>query len=287
VRRCVRCEAGFDGSRWTCPSCGFTPAQADGFLGFCTPQGNDGFDPGAYVALAALEHGSFWFESRNALIAWAAKRYFPRARTLLEVGCGTGFVLEGLRRVLPQLRLTGADLHADGLRYARGRLPDVELLQFDARHIPFDGEFDVIGAFDAIEHIDDDARVLSEARRAVKPGGGILITVPQHRWLWSAADDYGEHKRRYSRSELTSRVTAAGFEICRVTSFVTFLLPALAAVRLGERLRSRPFEPTGELAASHRAPAALRRIMAVERALVARGVDLRAGGSLLLVGRAS
>jgi ubiquinone/menaquinone biosynthesis C-methylase UbiE len=283
MRRCIRCEAGFDGPRWTCPTCGFVPKINGSFTSFCTAQAGDGFDPDAFASLAELEEGSFWFGSRNLLIAWAMGRYFPDAHTLLEIGCGTGFVLDGLRRALPQLCLTGADLHADGLRYASERLPDVEFLQFDARQMPYDAEFDVIGAFDALEHVEDDTRVLREMRRAVRPGGGVLIAVPQHRRLWSVADEHGEHKRRYSRSELLSKVSATGLSIRRVTSFVTFLLPPIAVVRLSERYRSRPFDPSAELASTHRASAVLGRIMTMERALLTRGVDLPVGLSLLLV----
>lgn len=283
MRHCISCAANFDPPQWACPTCGFTPQAIDGFTSFCAAQAGDGFDPEAYAGLAALEEDSFWFESRKLLIEWAIGRYFASAHSLLEIGCGTGFVLSGLRLAFPHLRLTGAELHADGLLHARERLPEVELLQFDARQIPFEKEFDVIGAFDVLEHIDDDAGVLLEMHRALKPGGGILIAVPQHQWLWSAADDYGEHKRRYSRAELSAKVSAAGFSIRRVSSFVTFLLPAIAAVRLSARLKHRPFDHVGELTATHRAPALLRGVMSMERALLTHGLDLPVGVSLLLV----
>jgi SAM-dependent methyltransferase len=283
MQRCLKCETTFTSSQWICPSCGFAPQAAGGLRSFCVAHGKDGFDPQAFAFLAELERGSFWFESRNLLIAWAVKRCFPSARSLLEIGCGTGFVLAGLGRACPQLRLTGAELHSEGLHYAQRRLPGVDLLQFDARQIPFAGEFDLIGAFDVLEHIDDDVHILAEMHRAIKPRGGALITVPQHRWLWSAADDYAEHKRRYSRSALLAKLSATGFGVRRMTSFVSFLLPAIAAVRLGERFRSRPFDPVGDLTASHRAPVTLRHIMATERALIARGFDFPVGVSLLIV----
>ncbi len=140
--------------------------------------GSDGFDPEGFDALAALEHASFWFRSRNRLIVWTVRHYFPDAQRLLEIGCGTGFVLEGLRRAFPNLSLVGAELHAGGLRHAAKRVPGVELMQFDARNIPFGGEFDVVGAFDVLEHIDADEEVLAEMHTAVRPAGGIVLTVP-------------------------------------------------------------------------------------------------------------
>ncbi len=76
------------------------------------------------------------------------------------------------------------------------------MLQFDACAIPYKAEFDVIGAFDVIEHIEEDTAALTQMYQALKPGGGLLITVPQHRFLWSAVDEMSYHKRRYHRNEL-------------------------------------------------------------------------------------
>jgi SAM-dependent methyltransferase len=282
MRRCLNCERRFDGPSWSCPSCGFAPPVIDTIPRFAAPTANDGFHSDAFDTLAELEHGSFWFRARNRLLNWAMESYFPAAGTLLEIGCGTGFVLEGFRQAFPKLRIAGGELHDEGLVHASRRLPGVSLMQMDARHIPFDGEFDVVGAFDVLEHIDEDTRALSEIFVAVKRGGGILITVPQHPWLWGAADDYGEHKRRYLRAELVGKVTAAGFRVRRVTSFVSFLLPAMAAVRVDGKLRPRRPDPFRELRPTH-ATSMLERILDFERRSIEHGADLPFGGSLLLV----
>ena len=101
----------------------------------------------------------------------------------------------------------------EGIDFANARVPDADLFQMDARQIPFREEFDVIGAFDVFEHIDQDQTVLEQMHAAVKPGGGIIVTVPQHRWLWSMVDEYSFHRRRYRRMELLQKVKAAGFEV--------------------------------------------------------------------------
>lgn len=257
-----------------------------GVTSFAQPRGSDGFDPAAFEHLAALEESSFWFRSRNRLICWALQRYFPRARSVLEIGCGTGYVLSGVRQALPQARLVGSELHAEGLEYAQRRLPEVELLQFDARRIPFDGEFDVVGAFDVLEHIEEDEAVLAEIHRALRGAGGMLLTVPQHPWLWSAADEYAEHKRRYRRSELIRKVTAAGFAVRRITSFVTIPLPAMAAARVRDRRAGASYDPTREHQAAARATGLLERVLGFERSLIERGANLPVGGSLLMVASA-
>lgn len=281
MKRCLACDSRFEADAWTCPSCGHGPASRDGFLAFA-PESADGTGEDAeyeYHALAAGEDAHFWFRGRTALLVWAVRRYFPGADSMLEIGCGAGGVGRAIRSTFPRMRLTATELLVRGLEFARRRLPDAQLLQMDAHRIPFDGEFDVIGAFDVIEHIDDDRGVLRAMHDAVKPGGGILITVPQHPSLWSPLDDFSRHRRRYTRRELRSKLESAGFRIRRMTSFVSILLPLLLASRRWDR----PFDPGREL----RIPAALNRMLmaisTLERLFIAAGISFPAGGSLLAV----
>ena len=286
MRRCLVCAAEFaDG--WRCPSCHAEPPVVDGFRSFAgEPQSDDeGFDRHSFELLARLEPESFWFRSRNRLIVHALERYFPEARSFHELGCGSGFVLHGIRTARPQLELSGSELFRSGLEVAGRRLSGIPLLQIDGRALPFTDEFDVIGAFDVLEHIEEDERVLGELHRAVRPGGGVLITVPQHPGLWSAADDYGRHVRRYTRSELVEKLRRAGFAPVRVTSFVSLLLPLLALSRVRKRSSDDPFDPEGEYRATARIDRLLEGVLALERAAIQRGVDFPAGGSLLAVAR--
>jgi trans-aconitate methyltransferase len=226
-----------------------------------------------------LEANSFWFRSRSRLIEWALSRYLPQVRNLLEVGCGNGFVLAGLHARRPDLRIGGTDLYAEGLRTARTRLPNVPLVQADACRLPTARQYDAVGIFDVLEHIDDDRRVLGELFRVVRPGGGLLVTVPQHRMLWSPMDVLACHRRRYARRELIDKVAGAGFRITRVSSFVSLLLPAMFA----SRYRRRSAEVPDELTLPHLLDRACERVMDIERALIRVGVSWPAGGSLLLV----
>jgi SAM-dependent methyltransferase len=247
---------------------------------------SDGFDPAYFARLAELEPRSFWYRSRNRLIVSALRRHFPAADSLLEVGCGTGFVLAGLREALPNLRLVGSELFPEGLRFARERLGDeVELVELDARSMPYEREFGIVGAFDVIEHVPADVDVLTGMRRAVVDGGGLLLTVPQHPRLWSRYDAFSHHVRRYTRSELERKVEQAGFDVLHVTSFVTFLLPALVASRLADRLGRGPSDPLAALEPG-RLNGVFERILDAERRLIERGVSLPVGGSLLLAARA-
>ena len=181
------------------------------------------------------------------------------------------------------VRVAGSDLSEAGLRHARERMPHATLVRADARSLPFDDEFDVAGAFDVLEHVAEDREVLASMGRALRPGGGLVVTVPQHRWLWSETDRYSGHERRYTRRELVAKVESAGFEVRLVTSFVSLLLPVMAASRAWQALSRQPFDPDRELAVPGRVDALLERAMRVEVAAIRRGVRLPAGGSLLVV----
>ncbi|HXC17167.1 MAG TPA: class I SAM-dependent methyltransferase, partial [Holophagaceae bacterium] len=199
MRICLACGHTLETPGWHCAACGWEPKQVDGFTAFapdmeaCAPS----YPLGAHEELHQLEDGHFWFEGRNRLILWAIRRYFPDAARLLEIGCGTGFVLRGIRDALPSAEVSGSEIFTSGLSYASHRAGGAALFQMDARRIPFRNHFDLIGAFDVIEHIEDDEAVLSEMLRALRPGGGVLLTVPQHRWLWSPVDVFAGHARRY------------------------------------------------------------------------------------------
>ena len=97
MKLCLHCEERFEALDWRCPSCGWIPEARHGHLSFASnlDAGNDGFSADYFENLAKVEGGSFWFQGRNRLLLWALQRYFPDAVDLLEVGCGTGFVLEG------------------------------------------------------------------------------------------------------------------------------------------------------------------------------------------------
>jgi SAM-dependent methyltransferase len=284
LKRCVRCVAIYDGEDWGCPACGFAPALVDGFLAFAPEiaRSDEGFDPAHFAELARLEAHNFWFRGRNRLIVWALKRYFPQVRRLLEIGCGTGFVAAGLAEAAPTLGIEASEAQIAGLAFAAQRVPRARLYQMDARAVPFAEEFDVVAAFDVIEHIEDDAAVLREMRRAARPGGGILLTVPQHPWLWSDFDARAKHVRRYTARELRDKVVAAGLEILRMTSFVSLLLPLML---LSRRAPRAGVDALAELRIAGWLNAFLGAVLACERSAIRAGLDLPVGGSLLVVAR--
>jgi len=287
LRLCLRCHADFAGGNWRCPHCGFEPPRIGGFPAFAPElaSGASGYDPAHFDELARLEAKNFWFRARNRLLAWALRRYFPGARSFLEIGCGTGFVLAGVATAFPAMKLSGSEAAAAGLAHAAARVPGASLMQMDARRIPFRDEFDVVGAFDVIEHVADDRAVLAGLRAAAAPAGGLLLTVPQHSFLWSEFDARAGHERRYRAAELRGKVMDAGFDVVRMTSFVTLLLPLMLASRLAQRRPRRDYDPLGELRIAPWLNWTLEQALDFERLLIRAGIDFPVGGSLLVVAR--
>jgi SAM-dependent methyltransferase len=177
------------------------------------------------------------------------------------------------------------EAHVAGLRHARERLPSIELVQADARDLPYEMAFDAIGAFDVIEHVCEDEAVLAGICRALKPMGVVILTVPQHKWLWSSADEQAMHKRRYTRRELSTKLVNAGFEVVRCTSFVTMLLPILYVSRLRNRCGAMADrgDDCYELEISRVANTMCSAAMRIDEALISMGLALPIGGSLLAV----
>ena len=241
---------------------------------------NDGFDRTLFETLFKIESSHFWFKSRNELIIQCLKKYFPSARNFCEIGCGTGYVLQGIAAENPHMNVTGSEIYLSALDYAAQRVPNADLIQADICRFPFESEFDVIGSFDVLEHIDNDMLALQNIHKALKANGGLILTVPQHDWLWPSYDDMACHKRRYSRRELLAKVKDAGFKVIRMTSFMTFLLP----VMLASRLKKTP-DPSTLLSVNRAMNAIFYKINRIEQMLINRNINLPFGGSLLCIAK--
>ena len=276
---------------WRCPRCkaGLPERSGIPLLAADLADMETGFDPVTFDRLAQIESHHFWFVARNNLLVGLSNRYFPKARRYLEIGCGNGAVLRAMAKSRSWAVMVGSDLHPAGLIRARERTPGRgEFVQLDARKIPAVKAFDLIGAYDIVEHVADDETVLKAMHRAVSSGGGIIIAVPQHPWLWSRSDEIGHHQRRYRIGELEDKLERNGFEILFSSSYTVVLLPLMALSRLKARANPRHADAdvTREFSVSGKLNHALTALLRAEVRLTLKGIRWPLGGSRVVVARA-
>lgn len=285
MKVCLSCNNSFEKVNWLCPSCNYLPSKENGFLLFAPELSFSahGFEPRYFDQLVSIEEKSFWFRSRNKLLTWVLKNFFPGANNFLEIGCGTGFVLSCIEKAFPNLSLYGSDVFPQGLNYAKTRVKHAALIQMDACKIPFKEEFDVIGAFDLLEHIEKDEIVLQQMYEAVKPKGGIILTVPHHPFLWTKLDEYSRHIRRYTAKDLRDKVKSCGFSIIKTTPFVSILMPLLILSRLKWRKSRVEYGDMTQFNIPFLIDKFFEQILELENFFIKKGMVPPFGSSLLLV----
>ena len=236
-----------------------------------------------YREMAELDQRHWWYRARRQVLADLIRRMAnppPKAR-ILEIGCGTGHNLEMLgqfgkvdalelddeARAIAEKRL--------GRKVMRAPLPELA----DVR----DRSYDLIGALDVIEHIDDDRAALEAIAAKLKRGGKFVMTVPAHQWMWSAHDVVNHHKRRYSKRSLRRLIEGSPLRLDKLGYFNSLLFPLAIGDRLASKLRGKddadvklPSAPFNK---------ALETVFAAERHLVGR-LPLPPGLSLFAVASA-
>jgi SAM-dependent methyltransferase len=155
--------------------------------------------------------------------------YVGSPQRLLDVGSADGPSVGWL--TAPQK--ISLDLDPRGLRPPEGVCGSVLALPFA------DDSFEVVCAFDVVEHCDPEDHAVAELRRVLRPGGRLLLSVPAYQWAWSDHDVANGHVRRYTRPRAVSAVADAGFEVLRATYGFTAVFPAFVAERVVRALRHR------------------------------------------------
>jgi SAM-dependent methyltransferase len=159
--------------------------------------------------------------------------YVGSPQRLLDVGSADGPSVAWLSA--PQK--VSLDLDPRGLRPPSGICGSVLALPFA------DASFEVVSAFDVVEHCDPEKAALEELHRVLQPGGRLLLSVPAYQWAWSDHDVANGHHRRYTRPRAVEAVTASGFEVLRSTYGFSAIFPAFAAERALRAVQHRIGSP--------------------------------------------
>jgi SAM-dependent methyltransferase len=237
-----------------------------------------------YEQMAELDQRHWWYRARRQVLAELIRRKAPPppGARLLEIGCGTGHNLAMLGQFGP---VDGLELDDQARAIAERRLgrtvmsaPLPELAGVPEHY------YDLVGAFDVIEHIDDDEAALESIATRLKPGGKFVMTVPAHRWMWSAHDVVNHHKRRYSKSALKKLIDKSPLRLESIGYFNSLLFPLAVAERMASKARGK--DDANLSLPSAPLNSALEHAFAVERHLIGR-VPLSPGLSLFAVASAT
>jgi hypothetical protein len=184
--------------------------------------------PHVYDLIHDAERG-WWYRGRSAAVRAVFRRagVVPHGRAL-DYGAGYGAMREFFSgyepvdalEVYPEARVS-----CSTRGYERVFADDEELLGASQG-------YGCIGAFDVIEHIEDDGQFLARLYSKLEPGGVLIGTVPAHQFLYGPYDEAAKHFRRYGKREISTKLAAAGFEVLRMSYWNMLLFPVAGLFRL-------------------------------------------------------
>jgi SAM-dependent methyltransferase len=142
---------------------------------------------------------------------------FPHGR-LLEIGSGAGSLLADLHKA--GFSCEAVETSAEARTLAAVLLSDIPKIVVHAE-LPKgeDGKFDLLFAFEVLEHIADDAAALGDWLRLLRPGGRVLLSVPAHAKRWTATDIWAGHLRRYDRADFVKLAESVGVRVERCDNY--------------------------------------------------------------------
>ena len=193
-------------------------------------------DPGYYTKYYHFERSHWWFIVRARIISTIiTNRIQPQPGSLiLNVGAATGASSEWLTKFGTVVSL---ESDKEACRFLREELK-IEVIEGSVNQLPFpDQHFDMVCAFDVLEHVAEDAVAMKELNRVLKTNGALVVTVPAFQFLWSRHDLVNHHKRRYTLKAFRQKLMATGFIISWSSYFNSLLFVPIAGYRLLSRFR--------------------------------------------------
>lgn len=219
------------------------------------------------------QEGYWWHRARTDLLEAVMAPHLGTPRRTLDVGSADAPSVGWMRGGQQHVTL---DVIPAGLVPGEGVCGSTTQLPFP------DGSFDVVSAFDVVEHCDDDELAVAELARVLAPGGRMLLSVPAYQWAWSDHDVQAGHHRRYTRRRLTGLVGRTGMQVLRATYAFGAVFPIFLAERVRRRIGCAPVGDTRLPRVSPRTDRALTALCSLD-ARVLRRCDLPFGSSVFIV----
>lgn len=248
-----------------------------------------------YEQYRQIELHHWWFQGRERLLKHLIRHWLPtkpagRPVKILNVGCATGHSSEWLREFG---EVDSIEYDTECAEMAR-QFTGMPIHQGTAEALAYgDGSYDLVTAFDVLEHIPRHQVAAAELMRVCAPGGLVLITVPAFQELWSEHDEINQHCRRYRLKEISGLFCSndAGGTILKAGYFNFWLFPLVALVRLVQRALKRSNNAPVSDFQRHRggmlSPLLMRLLASERRILSARGWSFPFGISAFVAWRAS
>jgi SAM-dependent methyltransferase len=215
----------------------------------------------------------WWHRARADLLHVVFSPFVGTPRRTLDVGSADAPSVGWIRGSQPHVTL---DLFPEGLVPGEGVCGSATALPFG------DESFDVVSAFDVVEHCEDDVLAVSELARVLAPGGRMLLSVPAYQWAWSDHDIRAGHHRRYTKRRLDRVVEDAGLSVARSTYAFGAVFPLFVAERARRRFRGSAAQSDSRLPlVSARADRVLMGLSGLDKRLLRR-TDLPFGSSVFL-----
>lgn len=183
-----------------------------------------------YQKIMAHEEKDWWYRGlRNILLSYLKKFSTDEKGKVLDVGCGTGFLMKMLSE---KLEVYGIDPSSEAIKLAQSKGLK-SAIQASIEKIPFpDNYFGVVFCVDVLEHVKNDVKALKEMYRVLKPGGIAILNTPAYEFLWSQHDNSANHYRRYSCESLENKIKATHFKVLKLTYINSLLFPIALIHRL-------------------------------------------------------
>ena len=191
--------------------------------------------------LSELEVTNWWNYGRQKILHSVLSNIHQKSSLkIFDVGCGPGGTTLSFLKFGD---VFGTDFSTFALKKAKEKgLQNV--FRSTLSDIPIKNQsFDVITALDVIEHVEHDLIVLHELKRILTSNGYLIITVPAFQFLWSEHDVALLHFRRYNKHTLSKVLDSSGFEIIKMSYFVSFLFPFVAIYRLLSKIKITSKKP--------------------------------------------
>jgi len=196
-------------------------------------------NPDEYANLASIEQRHWYYAGKRAVVRYwlAAAASLKTDQVLLDCGAGTGLFA---KEVESKCQVLVLDNHEEALRHLRTRFRPEQIIRLDSDAIPLSSSsLDYVTALDVLEHVPDDAAVVRDFQRLLKPGGLAIVTVPASMALWGEWDEALHHFRRYDRKQLTGLFAASDWDLVYVNYTNVVAYPIVWLVRKWRRLFRR------------------------------------------------